>query len=255
MECYDFSRRDFTLHTGGIGCQSRATTSRDGWHRRFVIEAETRRSPVGGKSCSGPPTRTPGNRILPAATTELIDVHTPLCGANPPAAHRRGGSWALEDELEQLRSLHQAARDPAVLDRDRPDRRAAPALRGRLLRLSAVYLGQAAAPRRPCRFAVAATVKGPIGREFATAVARNLAHSITPHNAGRKFSEMIQSRAWLGRGMPFRRNAMAMLECVRRQSFWDRQWLKIRESLAPLVCNVMRLAVGAASGDWRLSVV
>ena len=31
--------------------------------------------------------------------------------------------------------------------------------------------------------------------------------------------------------------------------------LKIRESLAPLVCNVMRLADGAASGDWRLSVV
>ena len=31
--------------------------------------------------------------------------------------------------------------------------------------------------------------------------------------------------------------------------------LKIRESLAPLVCNIMRLADGAASGDWRLSVV
>jgi hypothetical protein len=42
---------------------------------------------------------------------------------------------------------------------------------------------------------------------------------------------------------------------VRRQSFWDRWWLKIRESLAPLVCNIMRLAGGAASGDWRLSVV
>ena len=53
MECYDFSRRDFTLHTCGIGCQSRATTSRDGWHRRFVIEAETRRSPVGGKAVAG----------------------------------------------------------------------------------------------------------------------------------------------------------------------------------------------------------
>ncbi len=43
--------------------------------------------------------------------------------------------------------------------------------------------------------------------------------------------------------------------CVRRQSFWDRRWIKIRESLAPLVCNIMRLADGAASGDWRLSVV
>ena len=38
---------------------------------------------------------------------------------------------------------------------------------------------------------------------------------------------------------------------VRRQSFWDRRRLKIRESLAPLVCNIMRLA----GGDWRLSVV
>jgi len=42
---------------------------------------------------------------------------------------------------------------------------------------------------------------------------------------------------------------------VRRQSFWDRRRLKLRESLAPLVCNIMRLADGAASGDWRLSVV
>jgi hypothetical protein len=31
--------------------------------------------------------------------------------------------------------------------------------------------------------------------------------------------------------------------------------LKYRESLARLVCNIMRLADGAASGDWRLSVV
>jgi hypothetical protein len=38
---------------------------------------------------------------------------------------------------------------------------------------------------------------------------------------------------------------------VRRQSFWDRTRLKIRESLAPLVCNIMRLADGAASGDSR----
>jgi hypothetical protein len=42
---------------------------------------------------------------------------------------------------------------------------------------------------------------------------------------------------------------------VRRQSFWDRRQLKLRESLARLVCDVMRLAIGAASGDWQLSVV
>jgi hypothetical protein len=42
---------------------------------------------------------------------------------------------------------------------------------------------------------------------------------------------------------------------VRRQSYWDRRRLKIRESLAPLVCSIMRLADGAASGDCRLSVV
>ena len=42
---------------------------------------------------------------------------------------------------------------------------------------------------------------------------------------------------------------------VRRQNFWDRERLKIRESLARLVCNVMRPADGEASGDWRLSVV
>ena len=46
-----------------------------------------------------------------------------------------------------------------------------------------------------------------------------------------------------------------VLEGVRRQSFWDRERLKIRESLARLVFNVMRPADGAASGDWRLSFV
>src|ERR1700730_2375145 len=45
------------------------------------------------------------------------------------------------------------------------------------------------------------------------------------------------------------------LRSVRRQSFWDRERLKIRESLARLVFNVMRPADGAASGDWRLSFV
>src|ERR1700730_16011879 len=36
---------------------------------------------------------------------------------------------------------------------------------------------------------------------------------------------------------------------VRRQSFWDSERLKIRESLARQVCNVMRLDDGASSGD------
>ena len=45
------------------------------------------------------------------------------------------------------------------------------------------------------------------------------------------------------------------LRVVRRQSFWDTERLKIRESLAPLVNDIMRLVVGAASGDLQLSVV
>jgi hypothetical protein len=36
---------------------------------------------------------------------------------------------------------------------------------------------------------------------------------------------------------------------VRRQSYWDTERLVIRESLARQVWDVMRLAVGAASGD------
>src|SRR5580692_3068101 len=47
----------------------------------------------------------------------------------------------------------------------------------------------------------------------------------------------------------------AARQSVRRQRFWDRRRLKIRESLAPLVCNIKRLADGAASGDCRLSFV
>ena len=49
----------------------------------------------------------------------------------------------------------------------------------------------------------------------------------------------------------------AIEECrsVRRQSFWDRRRLKIREILARLVCDLTRPADGAASGDWRWSVV
>jgi hypothetical protein len=50
-------------------------------------------------------------------------------------------------------------------------------------------------------------------------------------------------------------NMEPVMTGVRRQSFWDKDRLKIRESLAPLVYNIMRLADGAASGDWRLSVV
>jgi hypothetical protein len=38
-------------------------------------------------------------------------------------------------------------------------------------------------------------------------------------------------------------------EAVCRQSFWDKERLKLRESLARLVCNVMRLDDGASSGD------
>ena len=72
-------------------------------------------------------------------------------------------------------------------------------------------------------------------------------------------SEMFRSTAGNGR-FAARRERLAMTTCfpllfVRRQSFWDREQLKIRESLARLVCDVMRPADGAASGDLQLSVV
>ena len=66
----------------------------------------------------------------------------------------------------------------------------------------------------------------------------------------------LPGRAARGRGHKFLGASTASgrrcWNSVRRQSFWDRRWIKIRESLAPLVCNIMRLADGAASGDWRL---
>jgi len=42
---------------------------------------------------------------------------------------------------------------------------------------------------------------------------------------------------------------------VRRQSFWDRERRHLREALARLVVDVMRLADDAASGGFGLSVV
>jgi hypothetical protein len=48
---------------------------------------------------------------------------------------------------------------------------------------------------------------------------------------------------------------LAEIMHVRRQSFWDTERFKLRESLARLVNDVMPLADGAASGDWQLSGV
>ncbi len=39
-------------------------------------------------------------------------------------------------------------------------------------------------------------------------------------------------------------DSVAMLSLVRRQSFWDRERLKLREFLAPLVNDVKRLPLG-----------
>ena len=50
-------------------------------------------------------------------------------------------------------------------------------------------------------------------------------------------------------------HSSSLLWTVRRQSYWDTERLKIRESLARQVYGVVRLAVGAASGDLQLSVV
>jgi hypothetical protein len=49
--------------------------------------------------------------------------------------------------------------------------------------------------------------------------------------------------------------ANKLIQTVRRQSFWDTERFKLRESLARLVNDVMPLADGAASGDWQLSGV
>ena len=45
------------------------------------------------------------------------------------------------------------------------------------------------------------------------------------------------------------------VSAVRRQSFWDSELGHLREALARLVGDVMRLADDAASVDWRWSVV
>ena len=44
-------------------------------------------------------------------------------------------------------------------------------------------------------------------------------------------------------------------QAVRHQSFWDRERRYLREALARLVDDVMRLADDAASGGFGLSVV
>ena len=45
------------------------------------------------------------------------------------------------------------------------------------------------------------------------------------------------------------------IRIVRHQSFWDRELRHLREALARLVVDVMRLADDAASGGFGLSVV
>jgi hypothetical protein len=46
---------------------------------------------------------------------------------------------------------------------------------------------------------------------------------------------------------------MAVITCAAglKTALARLEWSSIRESLAPLVCSIMRLADGAASGDWR----
>jgi hypothetical protein len=51
------------------------------------------------------------------------------------------------------------------------------------------------------------------------------------------------------------RRSLRSHDSVRSQGFWDRERLKIRESLARLVCNVIRLADRAVSGGWRFFVI
>jgi len=52
-------------------------------------------------------------------------------------------------------------------------------------------------------------------------------------------------------GPSFIANATA----VRRQRFWDNGLGKLREALAHQYCDFRRPAAGAASDDWRWSVV
>jgi hypothetical protein len=75
---------------------------------------------------------------------------------------------------------------------------------------------------------------------------------IRRRSSWRKFGSRASSRSKLS---VLRDSSSGAVSCtretVRRQSFWDRERLKIRESLARLVCNVMRLAdvQQAAVGD------
>jgi hypothetical protein len=55
--------------------------------------------------------------------------------------------------------------------------------------------------------------------------------------------------------LPYCHPSSPVLQDVRRQSFWDSEQCQLGEALAPLVDDVTRLAVGAASGVGRWSGV